>query len=48
MWCIHSKGEPLENEYVVELDSSGIYNVTAYDYAGNRGRLRSPSQTLTK
>lgn len=30
------KGEPLENEYVVELDSSGIYNVTAYDYAGNR------------
>ncbi|AIQ50940.1 hypothetical protein [Paenibacillus sp. FSL R7-0331] len=30
------KGEPLENEYVVELDSSGIYYVTAYDYAGNR------------
>ncbi|MFD0960896.1 hypothetical protein [Paenibacillus chungangensis] len=28
-------GEPLENEYVVELDSSGIYYVTAYDYAGN-------------
>ncbi|WP_138755077.1 hypothetical protein [Paenibacillus sinopodophylli] len=30
------KGEPLENEYVVELDSSGIYYVTAYDYAGNK------------
>lgn len=30
------KGEPLENEYIVELDSSGIYYVTAYDYAGNR------------
>jgi large repetitive protein len=30
------KGAPLENEYVVELDSSGIYYVTAYDYAGNR------------
>ncbi len=30
------KGEPLENEYVVELDSSGIYYVTAYDNAGNR------------
>ncbi|MEF2247154.1 hypothetical protein [Paenibacillus sp. IITD108] len=30
------KGEPLENEYVVELDSSGVYYVTAYDYAGNK------------
>ncbi|MHA6480566.1 hypothetical protein ACX1C1_01310 [Paenibacillus sp. strain BS8-2] len=30
------RGEPLENEYVVELDSSGIYYVTAYDYAGNK------------
>ncbi|MHA7967618.1 hypothetical protein ACX93W_26245 [Paenibacillus sp. CAU 1782] len=30
------KGEPLENEYIVELDSSGIYYVTAYDYAGNK------------
>lgn len=29
-------GEPLENEYVVELDSSGVYYVTAYDYAGNK------------
>lgn len=29
------RGEPLENEYVVELDGSGIYYVTAYDYAGN-------------
>ncbi|MEF3313278.1 hypothetical protein PV433_30785 [Paenibacillus sp. GYB004] len=30
------KGEPLENEYVVELDSSGTYYVTAYDNAGNK------------
>jgi large repetitive protein len=30
------KGEPLENEYIVELDSSGIYHVTAYDNAGNK------------
>ena len=27
--------EPLEGEYVVELDSSGAYHVTAYDGAGN-------------
>lgn len=27
--------EPLGNEYVVELDSSGTYYVTAYDNAGN-------------
>jgi len=26
---------PVENEYVVELDSSGSYHVTAYDFAGN-------------
>jgi hypothetical protein len=26
---------PIENEYVVELDSSGVYYVTAYDFAGN-------------
>jgi len=29
------KEGPLENEYVVELDSSGTYLVTAYDLAGN-------------
>lgn len=25
----------IENEYVVEIDSSGIYHITAYDGAGN-------------
>lgn len=35
-------GPPMENEYVVELDSSGTYHVTAYDLAGN-----SWTQTIT-
>ncbi len=26
---------PIENEYIVELDSSGVYHVTVYDFAGN-------------
>lgn len=29
------KGEPVGNEYACDLDLSGIYTVTAYDYAGN-------------
>ncbi|NLO40977.1 MAG: hypothetical protein GX115_16100, partial [Ruminiclostridium sp.] len=28
-------GQPLDNEYIVELDSSGSYQVTAFDGAGN-------------